>query len=416
MSTSPSPPDPGATPDRAPGPDTTDLSPDAPATQMVGQPASPPTGPSRLRRSSSDKVLAGVCGGLARHTGVEPILFRIGFVALVFAGGTGIFLYLALVVLMPRDDGQPFWSRTAGGWPLRSDRPGAPDIAPETRIGDREREQAVSYLGTAHQEGRLDLAEYEERITTAYQAKTAGDLAALTADLVTGAQLGPTWSAPVFAQARPLSSPGPHSPVPRVTVAILMIGFGIVALGGLLAGWSLDPSSYFAIAVAMVGIALLVTAFGPWQRRKGGLITLGILLSLALLATSAVDGRDGFGEGSFSERTYRPLSVDQVRDSYQVLMGSTTLDLSGLDLTDDRPTEIGIEVTMGNFEIFVPSDADVQINGDASFGSVTAFGDRGELDGSYPGSGDGTEVGDGRPELILELDVRFGNAEVSRVG
>lgn len=58
-----------------------------------------------------------------------------------------------------------------------------PDRRPELRIGDREREQAVAQLGTAFGEGRLELAEYDERVASAYSAKTASDLLDLTADL-----------------------------------------------------------------------------------------------------------------------------------------------------------------------------------------------------------------------------------------
>lgn len=363
----------------------------------------------RLQRSSSDKVLTGVCGGLGRHTGVDPILFRIGFVALVFAAGSGILLYIALAILMPRDDGQQIWSR-AGGLPqFMPAAPGAPDI----RIGDREREQAVAYVGAALREGRLDLTEYDERVATAYQAKTASELHALTADLQPpGGHAGPRYGAPA-PRALPM---GPRSPVPGVTLAILLIGLGLLALGDRYAGWSLDPSTYFGIALATVGLALLVSAFGPWRRSKAGLITVGLILSIGLFVTSAVDSRGGFDEATFGERNYRPVSAEQIRDTYQVLMGQSTLDLSGLRFNAENPTEIQINVTMGNFEILVPQDIDVRLSGDATFGSVSTFGDREYLDGYYPGVGDGTDVGDDEPELILDIDVRFGNAEVTRVG
>lgn len=61
--------------------------------------------------------------------------------------------------------------------------PTRPETRPELRIGDREREQAVAHLGVAFAEGRLDLAEYDERVASAYGAKTASDLLHLTADL-----------------------------------------------------------------------------------------------------------------------------------------------------------------------------------------------------------------------------------------
>ena len=49
----------------------------------------PSQGVRRLTRSSSDKLIGGVAGGLGRYFGVDPILFRIAFVVLTFAGGVG---------------------------------------------------------------------------------------------------------------------------------------------------------------------------------------------------------------------------------------------------------------------------------------------------------------------------------------
>jgi len=54
-----------------------------------------------LRRSCSDKMLGGVCGGLAEHTGIDSLVWRVGFVALALAGGAGFVVYLLLWVLMP---------------------------------------------------------------------------------------------------------------------------------------------------------------------------------------------------------------------------------------------------------------------------------------------------------------------------
>ncbi|HEU5270085.1 MAG TPA: DUF1707 domain-containing protein [Jatrophihabitans sp.] len=53
----------------------------------------------------------------------------------------------------------------------------------DVRIGTEEREQAVQLLSQHLSAGRLELAEFEERVTAAYGARTAGQLAALFADL-----------------------------------------------------------------------------------------------------------------------------------------------------------------------------------------------------------------------------------------
>jgi phage shock protein PspC (stress-responsive transcriptional regulator) len=57
--------------------------------------------PKRLVRTTDDRVIAGVAGGLGRYFGVDPVLFRIGLIALVFLGGTGLVLYGVAWLLVP---------------------------------------------------------------------------------------------------------------------------------------------------------------------------------------------------------------------------------------------------------------------------------------------------------------------------
>src|SRR4051812_15888970 len=66
----------------------------------------PPTPPARpaLRRSRTDKVIGGVAGGLAEYSGIDPLLWRVGFVALALAG-PGVPVYLLLWLFMPADPG-----------------------------------------------------------------------------------------------------------------------------------------------------------------------------------------------------------------------------------------------------------------------------------------------------------------------
>jgi signal transduction histidine kinase len=58
----------------------------------------------RLYRSTSNRMIAGVCGGLAHNVGVDPLLVRVAMVALVFAGGTGLVLYVLGWILLPAQD------------------------------------------------------------------------------------------------------------------------------------------------------------------------------------------------------------------------------------------------------------------------------------------------------------------------
>ena len=48
-------------------------------------------------------VLGGVSGGLAEYSGIDALLWRVGFVALTLAGGAGVIVYLLLWLLIPAD-------------------------------------------------------------------------------------------------------------------------------------------------------------------------------------------------------------------------------------------------------------------------------------------------------------------------
>ncbi len=56
-----------------------------------------------LRRSRSDKVVAGVCGGLGRYLGIDPVVLRIAFVVLALAGGGGVPLYIIGWIVIPQE-------------------------------------------------------------------------------------------------------------------------------------------------------------------------------------------------------------------------------------------------------------------------------------------------------------------------
>ena len=51
-----------------------------------------------IRRSTSDAKLAGLCGGIAKHWGVDPVLVRVAFALLALSAGMGVVLYLAGVL------------------------------------------------------------------------------------------------------------------------------------------------------------------------------------------------------------------------------------------------------------------------------------------------------------------------------
>jgi phage shock protein C len=59
----------------------------------------------RVHRSRKDRVIGGVCGGLGRYFGVDPVLLRVAAVALALSAGVGILAYIVAWVVIPEDAG-----------------------------------------------------------------------------------------------------------------------------------------------------------------------------------------------------------------------------------------------------------------------------------------------------------------------
>ena len=60
--------------------------------------------PRRMKRSRDDRMVGGVCAGIARYFDIDPVIVRIVTIALVAAGGVGAVTYLAAWILMPLDE------------------------------------------------------------------------------------------------------------------------------------------------------------------------------------------------------------------------------------------------------------------------------------------------------------------------
>jgi len=57
----------------------------------------------RLYRSSSNKVLGGVCGGIAEFFGIDATWVRLAAAVLAVIGGTGVIIYILLWLVLPDD-------------------------------------------------------------------------------------------------------------------------------------------------------------------------------------------------------------------------------------------------------------------------------------------------------------------------
>lgn len=57
----------------------------------------------KLYRSSTDRMLTGVCGGLGEYLGVDPTLVRLALALMAIFGGHGFLFYLILWIIVPED-------------------------------------------------------------------------------------------------------------------------------------------------------------------------------------------------------------------------------------------------------------------------------------------------------------------------
>jgi len=60
----------------------------------------------RLYRSRKDKIIGGVCGGIAEYFNIDPVWVRLVAVLLALADGIGIILYIIAWILIPKNPGQ----------------------------------------------------------------------------------------------------------------------------------------------------------------------------------------------------------------------------------------------------------------------------------------------------------------------
>ena len=67
----------------------------------------------RLTRSKSDKIIGGVCGGLGEYLGIDPVIIRLLWLILFFAGGVGFLAYIVAWIIVPEEGESPYSEETS---------------------------------------------------------------------------------------------------------------------------------------------------------------------------------------------------------------------------------------------------------------------------------------------------------------
>src|SRR5947209_1878576 len=396
----------------------------------------PPEAPPhrRLERSRSDRVVAGVCGGLGDYFDFDPVIFRIAVVVLAFVGGAGFLLYPAAWLLLPEEGHQ----RSIGEHWVQRGRHGHWLAIALVVIG------ALILAGEVnnHRGGGIGFAVIAIVIGVLLLRKhPAPPLPPASPDA--------PWSMPSSSNEPPPSNepspsdepmtpdettmpvtepgaalpPPPYTPPPAppgggggaswgppteelrppkgrsltgIVLSILLIGTGVVGLLRAANIISVSVPVVLAGALIFVGIALVISA---WTGGTGGLLAVGVLLTIALAIASVVRVPLSGGVGN---QRWVPNSPEEVRTYYKHGAGDVVIDLSHVTFPSEGQL-VRARLGAGHLKVVVPEGARVAAVAHAGAGDLRLFGrhENGlDVDDSVvSGNGD-------QGSLRLRLDVR----------
>lgn len=361
-----------------------------------------------VRRASDDRIVAGVCAGVARHLNIDPIVVRIAVVALTFIGLSGLILYLAAWFLLPSDDEA---TSIAADW-FNLDRNEeqvrsiglflAAVLAVVAIVGDGGWGfwwigwwvvplAFLFWLFVVRPRHRREEKFATMTDPTASPTTTKEHVDAYTAEKVAEALDRRRRRAENRRQARALTG---------LTLSLMAIAEAVTLIVDRTVG--LPPGAYVAVALGVVALGCLIGTV--WGRLSGGLIAVGIILTAVLAITSAAPS------GRIGERSVNPQTVGDVRAQYRHGIGQFELDLS--EVANPRGLAgrtVLVETGVGQTQVWVPEDVPVDLTVTLRGGEVNAFGR------TWHGRDNEVQVTDGKgTPLRIDINQRFGDVEVNR--
>ncbi len=303
-----------------------------------------------LRRSSTDRMLTGVAGGIAQRTGVPALVVRAAFVLAAFAG-FGIPLYLIAWVLIPTDGGRRI---TDGGGIKDWLAVGVVVIAGLMLTGQ------VAGFSTADLIWRslpwalmlVGIALITRRRETG--PATPPDVAAPVPPVAPGQsgadQATPNPATPARSRIRP-----PAFPVVGLltwcAVLVVCSVLGVLSLAEII---HIGPGVVGAFALIGFGVGLVYSAF---QGRARGLILPALSLAVVFAGLGAIDMRVDNVDGPFHLAV---ADAAELPSDLRTSFSSSSLDLSRLELDSDR--YLRIDQTAGTLTVVLPAAVNVRLD------------------------------------------------------
>ena len=339
----------------------------------------------RLFRAHEGRWLGGVCAGLGRYFNLSPMIYRIAFVALALAGGTGILLYVAAWLVMPEE--------------------GVEDsIAAEAIKHHRERPWLLIGVGLIGFAAIVALS-------SARVWPSPGNL--WVAAALAGAAIVWWHTSTRERSSRAVSVEGERpASVPRrrslgpLAVGMLIAGLGVAGLVDVVAGWAVDWRVVLAVAAVVLGG--LIAAGAATGLRVGSVVVLALVVLAAFALSAAVRVPLFAGAG---DRTVRPGAIESLHTRYEHGIGNFDVELADLSLPVGE-THVRSTLGIGDLVVHVPSNVTVQVDARASAGKVSLFG---KTDSGTSIHDRVTDPGtDSTRVLVLDARVGLGHLEVLR--
>jgi phage shock protein PspC (stress-responsive transcriptional regulator) len=391
--------------------------------------------PLQMRRSRTDRHVAGVCGGFARYARIDPVVVRVVIAALAITGA-GIVLYLAAWVLVPEEGSDRSAVDGLGarspddlrrvGWVVAAVLAFAAlfSAGPWFDVWFPWPLLAIALLVWLWLARDKDDAP-AEHAAPAYPAPGYPAYAAAPPPSGTAATSSPapyagsepacggTGTATAGSPPPPYVPPAPVPPRrPRRrrgdgSLAILTLGVALVALGVL---WAVDrtvtPVDGDWVAATLLGVTGLGMLVGAVVGDGRRLAPVAVVAAIALVVSSQVTvWRAG-------EIDQTPTTAAQVKPVYELGAGNIRLDLSrveDLDQLDGRT--VAVSLSAGDVRVVIPDGLDLTVVAEQRVGELRILDEResgfaNELTTSDPDTTD--------PDLRLVIENRVGNVKVER--
>jgi hypothetical protein len=204
------------------------------------------------------------------------------------------------------------------------------------------------------------------------------------------------------------SSASRNVPTGRLLAGALLVLFGIgwlvEALGVADVPWDV------VLPAALIALGGVVVVNARSGRSQGGLIALGLALTLVLTVGSAIDVPLTGGVG---DRTFRPATLSVLRSDYGLAIGQLDLDLRDLPRSGpDVSRVVHVHLGIGQVVVHVRSGALIVEPAHAEVGQVIVFGRSNggfNVDGGFQ-----PKVPAGTPLLTIDVTVGLGELQVRR--